>query len=484
MSHHGGLIELDSQHSTRRHDPVADDVTRFAAQPSSSTTPADEFSQPYLTHLASESATNGSALPPADKGIQAWSFLVAAFLVEAIVWSFPFAYGVFLESYLNDPVYSSQTHATTLLPFIGTISSGIMFCSGVVLYPIIVRYPRMRRPSVWIGAVLCAASLFGASYTRQIPLLFGLQGVLYAVGGSFLYFPTIFYMNEWFIRLRGTASGIVFAGTAAGGLILPLAFPVLIDKYGAAKSLRIYSIAIACMLFPVLPWIRGRLPHTRAHGPAPRAGNRQWMKNPSWWLYTTVNLVQSFGYFMPIVWLPTFASELSLSAVQSAAALAALNGASVVGGLVMGCLSDHFNTWLLTLGSLVLTVLATFILWGIFGNTFAGLIAFGLAYGIVAGCWSSLWMSFARSYAKEDPGLSTTLFGYICLGRGIGNVMSTPIATALVGAKSYAMASTTGFAVGGGRFENMIIYSGTCFVVSTGLSVFGWRLDLWSFRRQ
>ena len=119
-----------------------------------------------------------------------------------------------------------------------------------------------------------------------------------------LYFPTIFYMNEWFFRLRGTASGIVFAGTAAGGLILPLVFPPLITKYGAPKTLSIFSVAIACLLLPVIPYIKGRLP-PRVYGPAPRASNRGWLTNPSFWLYTAVNLIQGFGYFMPVVWLPS-----------------------------------------------------------------------------------------------------------------------------------------------------------------------------------
>lgn len=67
----------------------------------------------------------------------------------------------------------------------------------------------------------------------------------------------------------------------------------------------------------------------------------------------------------------------------------------------MGYLSDHFNAWLLALSSLVATAFATFVLWGVLGNTFAGLIAFGIAYGIVAGSFSSLFLSFARMYASE-----------------------------------------------------------------------------------
>ena len=74
----------------------------------------------------------------------------------------------------------------------------------------------------------------------------------------------------------------------------------------------------------------------------------------------------------------------------------------MIGGLCMGYLSDQFNSWALTLGSLVLTAVVTFILWGILGNTFAGLVAFGLAYGIVAGSFSSLWASFARVYASTS----------------------------------------------------------------------------------
>ncbi|TRM64968.1 major facilitator superfamily domain-containing protein [Schizophyllum amplum] len=428
---------------------------------------------------------NESALPPADTGMQAWCFLLAAFLVDAMVWSFPFTYGVFLESYLSDETYVRQPHAEVLLPLIGTICTGIMYCSSPVLYPLMIRFPRCRRPAIWSGAILCAASLLAASFTTKVSSLVALQGVMYAIGGSLIYSPTMLYMSEWFIRLRGTASGVVFAGTATGGLVFPLVFPKIIASHGVPKTLRILAVVIACALLPVLPFIKGRLPHTRVQGPAPRASNHDWLKNPSFWLYIVVDLVQGFGHFMPIVWLPTFAKALNLSSLQSAATLAALNGATMIGGLSMGYLSDQLNSWVLTLCSLVFTALATFVLWGVLGNTFAGLIAYGLVYGFVAGSFSSLWASFARVYANEEPGLSTTIFGYMVLCRGIGNVLSTPIATALIGAQALSRAQNlaTGFAVGGGKYQSMIIYSGSCFAGAAGLSLFGWRTESWALRR-
>lgn len=71
--------------------------------------------------------------------------------------------------------------------------------------------------------------------------------------------------------------------------------------------------------------------------------------------------------------------------------------------------------------------------------------------------------------------MSTTLYNYLLLSRGIGNIASTPIS-----AKLYAnphngagALGDTGFGVGDGRFETMIIYVGTCFAGTAGVAAFG-----------
>ncbi|TFY70620.1 hypothetical protein EVG20_g2379, partial [Dentipellis fragilis] len=76
-------------------------------------------------------ARNEVALAPVDGGWRAWSFLIASAVVEALVWSLPFAYGIILSAYLQEPKLASQPHATTLLPLVGTLSSGVIYCSDV-----------------------------------------------------------------------------------------------------------------------------------------------------------------------------------------------------------------------------------------------------------------------------------------------------------------------------------------------------------------
>jgi MFS transporter, MCT family, solute carrier family 16 (monocarboxylic acid transporters), member 10 len=113
------------------------------------------------------------------------SQLTAAFFVETLVWGFPTIYGIFLAAYLKDARFNGQKHASSLLPLIGTLSSGnlniaiserlalhmvlgVMYCSSPLVYPWMANYPHHRRSAMWTGLVLCWASLFGASYATQV----------------------------------------------------------------------------------------------------------------------------------------------------------------------------------------------------------------------------------------------------------------------------------------------------------------------------
>ncbi|KJZ70387.1 hypothetical protein HIM_10231 [Hirsutella minnesotensis 3608] len=66
---------------------------------------------------------DGFSLPPADHGKQAWLFLAAAFVVEALTWGFPFAFGVFHDYYVTHALFAGSSQ----IPVIGTwalLSSG------------------------------------------------------------------------------------------------------------------------------------------------------------------------------------------------------------------------------------------------------------------------------------------------------------------------------------------------------------------------
>ncbi|KAI0086445.1 MFS general substrate transporter [Irpex rosettiformis] len=431
---------------------------------------------------------NETSLAPVDSGFGAWSFLAAASCIEMIVWGFPNAYGVFLIKYLDDPHWSSQRQASFLLPLVGPLSSGIMYCAGPITYPLVARYPRHRRTCLWLGAVCVFASLLGASYARSIAALVALQGALYAVGGVLLYAPTIYYMSEWFVARRGLASGAIDAGTALGGLLLPLILPPLLNKYDTPKMLRSLGIAEGIVLVLTLPFIRGRPPESRVQGPSARAhqantAGRVYTRNKSFWIVILVTLLQGLAYFTPLLWLSAYASSLHLSSNSASLALAFLNGASVVGRLSMGILSDRFNPWMLASVTLLSTAFSVFVLWGVLSYTFTGIVIYGIAYGCLAGGYSSLWTGFVRPIAKDDPTMSTTIFGFLMLSRGICNILSTPISTAMQPSQSYTVSLQApshheiGLKLAGGQYKKVIIYAGTCFVAAAAVVAVGWIVE-------
>lgn len=78
--------------------------------------------------------------------------------------------------------------------------------------------------------------------------------------------------------------------------------------------------------------------------------------------------------------------------------------------------------------------------------------------------------------------MSTTLFSFLLVTRGIGNILSTPISTALQ--RHSSVASTlehkhvsSGFGVAEGHFHAMIVYTGICFAAAAVVALVGWGFE-------
>lgn len=166
---------------------------------------------------------------------------------------------------------------------------------------------------MYIGLLLCWIALFAASYTTKVFALLTLQGILYALGAAMIYYPSLSYLAEWFINLRGFANGVLFAGTGVGGVVLPLTISPLLNMYGVNVTVRILSVAMVVLLVPLLPLVKGRLPvgyitSNAESRPVPRGSTqsvRSWMGSIHFWVLMAANTIQGFAYFVPILWLPS-----------------------------------------------------------------------------------------------------------------------------------------------------------------------------------
>jgi hypothetical protein len=53
-------------------------------------------------------------LPQPDGGKEAWLFLTACFILEALIWGFPFTYGIFQDFYSKEPQFKDSPNVALI----------------------------------------------------------------------------------------------------------------------------------------------------------------------------------------------------------------------------------------------------------------------------------------------------------------------------------------------------------------------------------
>ncbi|OLN81569.1 Monocarboxylate transporter 8 [Colletotrichum chlorophyti] len=401
-----------------------------------------------------------SSLPPVDGGKQAWLFLAACFAVEMLVWGFPFAFGIFQNYYSTNPPFAGQSN----IAVIGTCAMGIMYLSGPLVIGLLRLFPRHGRHAPILGLLIMCFSLAMSSFSSTVTHLIVTQGVFYAIGGAITYCPCILYLDEWFVRRKGMAYGIMWSGTGLAGVLLPLLMEHLLSTTGFRTTLRLWSGLLFALTAPLAYFIKPRLPPTSqatlTH--ARPFTNLRFLLTRPFALHQLANVVEALGFFLPGIYLPSYAQS-TLNAAPSLSALTILlvNVASVIGCVAMGSLVDRFSApsclFLASIGA----ALGTFLIWG-FSTNLGLLYLFCVVYGLFAGAYTSAWpgiMKVVTEHEREkqrgvDPSM---VFGMLAAGRGVGNVISGPLSEALIKGSPWAGEVAHGY---GSGYGVLIVFTG------------------------
>ncbi|KAJ5497642.1 Major facilitator superfamily domain general substrate transporter [Penicillium expansum] len=357
----------------------------------------------YLSDQQSDSRIilDDEKLPPVDGGVQAWLFLMASAMLEALVWGYAFAFGIFQDYYsTHEPFKGSENIAV-----IGTCAMGIAYLIAPLAIVLMILVPRIARWVSTIGVVIMCLSLALSSFSTSVMHLILSQGIGFGIGGCFAYTPTILFMSEWFDKRRGLAFGIVWGGSGVSGIVFPLAIQWLLNQYGIEATLQISSVALFILAVPFLYFHRPRLRTTEI------ALATLWKQSGSSCRPST------FRHMRAVSGASDYMASLTVILV---------NLFTVFGSVIMGFLSDRYHITTCILMSTVGTVIAVFFVWG-FADTIPPLYVFCIAYGLLAGGFSSTWAGVSHEVQKANPlADETVIFPFMETGRGIGNVASGP----------------------------------------------------------
>ncbi|KAM7202137.1 major facilitator superfamily transporter [Naviculisporaceae sp. PSN 640] len=477
-------------------------IKDFASSAEASHDVTDEESSPGEDSRRQGPRNEFPRLPPVDGGKDAWLFLAACFVLECLVWGVPFSFGVFQNYYDTHAPFAGSGD----IAVIGTCSMGIMYLDTPLIMGLLRRFPAQGRYSPIFGLVVMCLGIALSSFATTVTHLIVTQGILYAIGGSIAYSPCIVYLDEWFVRRKGLAYGIMWSGTGLAGVVLPLLLEYLLTTYGFQTTLRMWSVIVFILTAPLAYFIKPRLPHNSlATSRAPKYNPLalRFLISPKFLLYQSANIIEALGFFLPGIYLPSYArSTMGATAFPSALTVLLLNVASVVGCVAMGWLIDKLHVTTCILLSTVGATLGTFILWG-FADSLPVLYLFCVVYGLFAGSFTSAWpgimreMSLPNSTSTSTSGKSNTtkrrgdeegvgtategeqhgaavdpimVFAFLGLGRGVGNVVSGPLSEVLVrGGSPWKGQALGGYGSGYG-----------CLIVFTGATaLFGGGSYLW-----
>ncbi|XP_014289008.1 monocarboxylate transporter 12 isoform X1 [Halyomorpha halys] len=131
----------------------------------------------------------------------------------------------------------------------------IISISGLVVGPLIKRYT-YRKVAISGGVISTAAYLLTVPANSMLHILITF-GVLGGVGFGLCTACTLVGINDYFLKKKGQAVGLSFAGTTVGFMVMPQIVGYLLDEYGFRSAvliigaLSLHATVGACLFQPV-----------------------------------------------------------------------------------------------------------------------------------------------------------------------------------------------------------------------------------------
>ncbi|KPI46023.1 uncharacterized protein AB675_307 [Cyphellophora attinorum] len=433
-----------------------------------------------------------------DGGWPAYRVLLAVTVISAVPLGIILSYGVFNAHYQD--IYSSADDAV----WIGVVSNGITF---LLMPPLIYVYTTVcrRQPLihfVWIGWLVTGISLLGAAFSTTINALVVTQGLLLGLGVLLCESPMLQILNTWFVSKRGLAYGIYWGA----GDTLAVGISFLADYLLGSLGTRPTFLIFCGFRLPAAP-----PPVTVARCSV------AFFKHPLFYLLLSASLFHALCFYIPQIYLSTFAIEILALPAYSRPLLTALqNVAAIVGQLSFGWLSDITSLHILVITSSGTCAVAAITLWGCTSLTgtpssqLAILCIFAIVFGVLSSGMMSLWarmgLCFSSSQQQAGPDdivdhtqpedeqhnnkhsvpatsqvnsdCSQLVFGWLNASRGLGILVSGPLSKALLNGHQDRPVSTNSATFGAGRHWQRVVIFVACMMAASAIAgLAAWAID-------
>ena len=363
-----------------------------------------------------------------------YRIVAACFVIQGATIGSMFAYGVFFGELEAEFGWSRATISG---------ASSVAFIIMGVLAILAGRWNDKFGPRTLITV---SAIFFGIGYGSMSQLqapweLFLFYGVLAGIGYSTHDVVSLSTIARWFVRRRGTMTGIAKVGTGVGQLLVPVIAAMLIATYGWRHAA--FVIGAACLLILVAaaqlmrrdPRSEGQYPDgveiAPVHGSeAPRETGMtlaEAVATRQFWILCAAQLSVFFCLMTVIIHIVPHATDRGVPPPVAAAILSTIGAVSIAGRLTIGGLFDRLGGRR-SLGICFVVLLTSFVFLQVTEATWL-LYVFAAVYGFAhGGFFTVMSPTLAEFFGTGSHGV---IFGCVLFSGTIGGAIGPLLAGSL-----------------------------------------------------
>ncbi|XP_012275951.1 monocarboxylate transporter 10 isoform X2 [Orussus abietinus] len=371
---------------------------------------------------------------PPDGGIRAWMILLSSFLINGILFSIINTYSLIhmeLQKKLKD---AGDTEASYKAAMVGSVTIGTTFLLSPVSGVLTDKFG--IQATTFIGGAIASSGLFLSSIVSdKIEALCFTYGLMYGLGASLSYTPSLVILGHYFKRYLGLVNGIVTTGSSIFTVLIPYLIEYLLRNFGLNGTLKSLAaltatIMLCAILFKPLQGHSTMECNDKSNIQSTwkKIINVSILKNKQYLVWAIVTPLALFGYFVPYVHMGAFI-ESNFKNADRKLPVMCIGITSGIGRLAFGYIADLPKVnriflqqiSFLSIGVLTILLPAT--------SSFKVLLVICLCMGLFDGCFISLLGPIAFDVCGHKD--ATQAIGFLLGMCSIPLTVGPPIAGSL-----------------------------------------------------
>lgn len=326
---------------------------------------------------------------PPDGGTRAWLVMLASFFCNGVIFGVINTYSVIYVELQKKLEEKGVEDASSKAALVGSLTIGTTFflspVAGILTDKIGIRL------TTFIGGLMASGGMFLSSFvTDKVEAMYITYGIVFGVGASLAYTPSLVILGHYFQRYMGLVNGFVTAGSSTFTMIMPYIIDFLLRNFGLILCFRCLSVFMciimaSALLFKPIPLIKC----TDDKKEFMTLINTDIWKQKKYVIWALTIPVALFGYFVPYVHMVKFVQD-KFPQSDGKSLVFCIGVASGTGRLIFGKIADNRRVDRVLLQQLSFFLIGLLTILMTKSPSFVLLQIIALGMGVFDGCFISL----------------------------------------------------------------------------------------------